>query len=306
MGFGDLMSDTISILKRDGKKYEKVPASVQASGIYISNAAKMLIEQGDLAFRQMSNGGEEYFEILDPGYHEAIGGVVPPHYQMNVRKLSAADARQLLLNAQNENTNQTSTTSDAPKKAKYAEWGRMGLDRVKSDLMMTGGMREIGGTLENRELAWQWVREQEAALQAAKAATQVSDSAHIADNRLEELRALKSADFDFTKLIRLCEEINWAYANGSYFSVAMLTRAILDHVPPLFQVRSFSEVANNYAGGGRSFKETMQHLENAARKIGDSHLHIQIRNKEVLPVAQQVNCAQQLDMLLAEIVRLYK
>lgn len=47
----------------------------------------------------------------------------------------------------------------------------------------------------------------------------------------------------------------------------MLTRGLLDHVPPLFGRSSFAEVANNYSGGGRSFKETMHHLENSARKV---------------------------------------
>ena len=52
----------------------------------------------------------------------------------------------------------------------------------------------------------------------------------------------------------------------------MLTRGLLDHVPPIFGKAKFNEVANNYSGGGRSFKETMHHLENASRKVADAHL----------------------------------
>jgi len=126
----------------------------------------------------------------------------------------------------------------------------------------------------------------------------------IADTRLAELRALASSCFDFKKLIRLCEEINVAYSEGCYFATAMLTRGLLDHVPPLFGKGTFSEVGNNYSGGGRSFKETMHHLQNAARRVADSHLHMPIRNSETLPTAQQVNFSSQLDMLLAEIVRI--
>jgi hypothetical protein len=47
----------------------------------------------------------------------------------------------------------------------------------------------------------------------------------------------------------------------------MLTRAILDHVPPVFGVNTFAEVAINH--GGRSLKEAMSHLENGSRKIAD-------------------------------------
>jgi hypothetical protein len=126
----------------------------------------------------------------------------------------------------------------------------------------------------------------------------------IADSRITELRGISSTQFDFKKLIRLCEEINTAYSGGCYFATAILTRSLLDHVPPIFGKKNFDEVANNY--GGKSFKGTMQHLQNASRNVADGHLHQQIRKSEALPTAQQVNCAQQLDALLEEIVRITK
>jgi hypothetical protein len=113
-----------------------------------------------------------------------------------------------------------------------------------------------------------------------------------------------SPDFDFRKLVRLCEETNSAYGLQCYYATAMLIRGLLDHVPPVFGFRTFSEVANNYAGGGRSFRETMHHLENASRKVGDAHLHMPFRKSETLLTEQQVNCGQQLDVLLSEIVRI--
>lgn len=126
----------------------------------------------------------------------------------------------------------------------------------------------------------------------------------IADSRLAELRALSSAQFDFKKLIQLCEEINTAYGKACYLATAMLTRGLLDHVPPIFGKAKFSEVANNYSGGGRSFAEMMHRLENAARKVADAYLHNPIRKTESLPTPQQVNFAAELDMLLSEIVRI--
>jgi hypothetical protein len=304
MGFGDLMTDMVSIYKKGGKKYEKIPASVQRGGIYITNASKILVESGDFVYRQMSNGGEEFFEVIDPGFYEALHGI-PATYQMKVRKIANVEARQLLLTAKNENQNMDNMKSETWKQRLYERFEQLGYSRVKSDMEMTGGMRDIGGPPENRELAWKWLQEQEAKHVSTKTAVPASDT-HIADSRLEELRALKSEDFDFLKLIRLCEEINLAYAAGACFATAMLTRAILDHIPPLFKANVFSEVANNYASGGRSFKEAMQGLENASRKISDGHLHGQIRKKEALPTPQQVNFAAQLDLLLAEIVRVFK
>lgn len=128
----------------------------------------------------------------------------------------------------------------------------------------------------------------------------------IADSRIEELRKLPSTTFDFQKLIRLCEELNSSYREGNFYATAMLTRGILDHVPPLFGHQTFTQVANNYAGGTRSFKETMQHLEGASRKVSDAVLHTPIRKSETLPTSQQVGCGQQLDVLLGEIVRIMK
>jgi hypothetical protein len=183
---------------------------------------------------------------------------------------------------------------------------KLGLDRVKHDLL-NGGFRCVGGTQEQQEEAWEWVRmkEGQAVLPAGRRAG-TNGLPLIADDRLGEMRKLTSTEFDFRKLIRLCEELNSAYNEGCYFAVAMLTRGLLDHVPPLFGKSSFAEVANNYSGGGRSFKETMLHLENAARKVGDGHLHMPIRKSETLPTAQQVCFAPQLDVLLSEIVRMMK
>jgi hypothetical protein len=201
----------------------------------------------------------------------------------------------------------TTPISDAGRKARFDRWEEFGLDRVKADLVHNGGRGEIGGTNDVRELAWEWVRMKEAEIAAAtKQSSLETPLSLISETRVDELRALTSVQFDFSRLIRLCEEINTAYGQKCYFATAMLTRGLLGHVPPVFGKTTFNEVANNYGHGGKSFKETMQHLENAARKVADAHLHMPIRNSEMLPVAQQVNCASQLDVLLSEIVRLMK
>src|SRR6266496_5278473 len=50
----------------------------------------------------------------------------------------------------------------------------------------------------------------------------------VAESRLVEMRSLVSDDFDFRKLVRMCEEINLAYGEQCYFATAMLTRGLLD------------------------------------------------------------------------------
>jgi hypothetical protein len=120
--------------------------------------------------------------------------------------------------------------------------------------------------------------------------------------RLAELKAISSPNFDLAKLIRMCEELNTAFGNESYFATAMLVRAITDHVPPIFNFKSFSELANNYSGG-RSIKESFQRLDLSSRKIADQHLHLQIRRAESLPSKTQVDFSNDLDVLLAEVAR---
>ena len=50
----------------------------------------------------------------------------------------------------------TQAIDDAGRKARFEHWEKLGLDRVKGDLVQTGGMRDVGGPPEVRELAWEW------------------------------------------------------------------------------------------------------------------------------------------------------
>ena len=129
----------------------------------------------------------------------------------------------------------------------------------------------------------------------------------IDEGRLQELRnfSSKQSKFDYSKLIRLCEELNSNYSNENYYATAMLTRAIMDHVPPIFGKDKFTEVVNNY-NGSKSFKKSMKNLDDFQRNISDGILHEQIRDSESLPNKTQVNCSQALDHLLGEIVRILK
>ena len=161
-------------------------------------------------------------------------------------------------------------------KGRFDQWEKLGVARVKSDLESTGGLRDVGGPLEARNWAWKWVAMKEAAKAATEGGTVAVDLTVISESRLDEMRVLASTKFDFRKLIRLCEEINIAYKNDCFLATAMLTRALLDHVPPIFGVGSFIEVANSY-DRGKSFKGAMQHLQNGLRNVADGHLHQQIR-----------------------------
>lgn len=123
-------------------------------------------------------------------------------------------------------------------------------------------------------------------------------------NRIEELKNLEVENFDFKKLVRMLEEINDNYSFENYLSVSMLGRSIIDHIPPLFNYKTFNEVANNY--GNASFKKNMGHLNISMRSIADNYLHMPIRKNETLPNENQIDFSRELDFLLAEIIRINK
>lgn len=91
MPFSDLLNDNVTLLKKNGERIEGIKASVQSKKIFV-NRSDILIETGDLIQRKMSNGGEETYEVIDPGFHESIGGI-EAHYQMTHRKLGLPEAK---------------------------------------------------------------------------------------------------------------------------------------------------------------------------------------------------------------------
>ncbi|QIL88589.1 hypothetical protein GNX18_01495 [Microbulbifer sp. SH-1] len=138
-----------------------------------------------------------------------------------------------------------------------------------------------------------------------------SDESHIAfsqyyisSDRIRELKVIKHIDFDLSRLIRICEEINSNYQNKNYIALGALQRILIDHIPPILGFRTFKEIASNYQG--KSLKAVFQHLENGCRKISDNLIHQTIRKSESLPTYTQVNNSQYLDALLAEVIRTLK
>ena len=75
MPFKALLTDTVSLIKQDGTTVDGIKASVQTNKIFIQGQ-KPLIESGDLIQRKMSNGAEETFEVIDPGFHEKFHRVL--------------------------------------------------------------------------------------------------------------------------------------------------------------------------------------------------------------------------------------
>ena len=127
----------------------------------------------------------------------------------------------------------------------------------------------------------------EAALELADNSTfSVGGNAWIIDPGLiERLASAQSAQFDVRFLVRMCREINSCFAHGNVVATALLMRAVLNYVPPVFGHKTFPQVVANV---GQSLKESFAHLENGLRRIADFHTHRLIGPAELYPSSAQV------------------
>lgn len=91
MPFSDITNNIVTLIKSDGTTFPGIKASVQKKKIFI-DGNKILIETGDHIEHEMSNGGKDIYEVIDPGFHEAFAGL-EPHYQIDVRKMGVPEAR---------------------------------------------------------------------------------------------------------------------------------------------------------------------------------------------------------------------
>lgn len=81
--FSELMNDKIFVHARNGETITgPINASVQGNKIFLTDC-KILIEDGFIIERVMSNGSKEKYRVLDAGFREEFGG----HYQMKVQKI---------------------------------------------------------------------------------------------------------------------------------------------------------------------------------------------------------------------------
>lgn len=141
---------------------------------------------------------------------------------------------------------------------------------------------------------------------AAKPLWEHDTQSYIAISRLNELRVISGRRFDCTRLVSMCEELNECAARKNPLAVILLTRTILNHVPPAFEFETFGQVAANYSGGGTSFKKAAERLENHSRKVADRLAHMPIRDREVTPSMAEVSFAAEIEAILAEFCRILK
>ncbi len=84
MSFKILMTDKVSLIKKNGRRFEDIKASVQQDKIFLFDI-KIPVEEGDIFERVLPNGILEKYVIHDAGYYEGVAGI-NSHYQCHVMK----------------------------------------------------------------------------------------------------------------------------------------------------------------------------------------------------------------------------
>ena len=89
--FGEFLNDRVTLVKKDGQRFENLSASVQPGLIFTDNP-KIPIEDGDQFERQLPSGIVEVFTVVDSGFQQGLD-IIPAHYQSKVRKNTAESPR---------------------------------------------------------------------------------------------------------------------------------------------------------------------------------------------------------------------
>lgn len=123
---------------------------------------------------------------------------------------------------------------------------------------------------------------------------------YIDSSLIEELSRIQSKNYDLTKVVQFCKEINGTYSAGYFISLALLIRALINHIPPIFGQQTFQQVVSQAT---KSRKELFKQLDDVARDVGDLHSHDTIRHKENLPTKKQLEPFKpNIEFLLQEII----
>ena len=89
--FGEFLNDRVTLVKKDGQRFENLSASVQPGLIFTDNP-KIPIEDGDQFERQLPSGIVEVFTVVDSGFQQGLD-IISAHYQSKVRKNTAESPR---------------------------------------------------------------------------------------------------------------------------------------------------------------------------------------------------------------------
>lgn len=86
--FDHFDAELVTLVKKDGRRFEKIEALVQSSKVLTENP-EIPIEEGDHFERVLPSGVTESFTVTDAGFQRGVMGIISAHYQSTVRKTTA-------------------------------------------------------------------------------------------------------------------------------------------------------------------------------------------------------------------------
>lgn len=123
---------------------------------------------------------------------------------------------------------------------------------------------------------------------------------YVSEELIAELSNSELPTLDLSKTRGMCEELNACYERDNFIACALLIRAIMSRVPPVFGQQTFEQVAAN---APRSVKKALTAMEETARAISDLHNHAVMRAREPLPTRCQIEPFRaNMEVLLQEII----
>jgi hypothetical protein len=136
---------------------------------------------------------------------------------------------------------------------------------------------------------------------------------YINPARIDDLKTIKPILYDTSKLVALCEELNFCYDKTYFYGVMMILRAIEDHVLPLFgdtnkyePEERFKKIMSDYHGGSEQFNQSVHDLITRARPISNAALHSEIGEREIRFTRGDTMFVAQLDDYLQEVAKLLR
>lgn len=124
---------------------------------------------------------------------------------------------------------------------------------------------------------------------------------YVSHERLTSLLEIQSSTFDLARVLAILHELNDSARAGNLHSLALLLRALIDHVAPVFGARTFKEFINS-TSLPRSLKKNLELLDTTLRNIADLFLHDHISSRVLLPTELQVDFRQPLDQFLGHLI----
>jgi hypothetical protein len=141
----------------------------------------------------------------------------------------------------------------------------------------------------------------EEALEVADSSPRQLHAGWIVDpDLISKIEQSNGSRLNVVHLVRVLREINSSLAHGNVVATALLMRAVLNHVPPVWGHQNFDRVV---ASVGRSLKDSYMHLEDGLRKIADFHTHKRIDETDTYPSRAQVEPFKpQFELLLQNVL----